>query len=87
MLTRLVLMLVLGFLQYQIWYAKDGYQKLAALKMDVKREDEKQAHLAEKMKGIKGALEGVKNSTDWVDGQAREALGMIQEGEVLYVQP
>ena len=87
MLTRWVLIAILVWSQYQFWVVHEGWSKLQAVRVRAEKADAKHAELVEELAELEQELAYLEQEHDWIDTHAREDLGMVAEGETLYIQP
>lgn len=79
-----ILLGLLGHLQYQLWYGKNGfadYQHYRQEVLSLKLESE-QKHLRNQQ--MFAQIRDLKESTDAIEEQAREDYGMVKKDEVFY---
>lgn len=78
------LIVVFGYLQYVLWFEKDGILDL----MHLKKELAAQMQLNEKLKQHNVELyqqaERLKHDPEGTEDRARSELGMIKKGEIFY---
>lgn len=84
LITMISLLLVLGFLQYRLWFEQTGLKHMLSLKATLRQ----QLTLNQKLKAENDALlaqiNRLKNNKEAEEGQARNDLGMIKKGETFY---
>jgi len=79
-----VLLLILGILQYRLWFAQGSLAEQKRLEKQV----EEQTHINRELQARNAVLERevleLQNGTEGVEQRAREELGLIREGEQFY---
>lgn len=79
-----LLLVLLGILQYQLWVGDGGLLDLWDLHQEVealKRENER---LQERNAALNAEVLDLKQGLDAIEEHAREDLGMVKEGETFY---
>jgi cell division protein FtsB len=79
-----LLLALLGILQYQLWVGDGGLLDLWDLHQEVealKRENER---LQERNAALNAEVLDLKQGLDAIEEHAREDLGMVKEGETFY---
>ena len=86
MLTRWALFCLLMWSQYQLWYVHDAWHKWQSLPLRTQNADAKYVKLLDELQQLENELTAMQEDGEWIDTRAREALGMVAEGETLYIQ-
>lgn len=90
-MKRLVIILVilLGILQYRLWFASDGLVETIHLKRAIAAQNQKIDSLEKSNSDLKANIGSLKKSAASIENHARKDLGMVKKGEVFYqiVQP
>lgn len=77
----LVLLVLLGLLQYRLWFGDGGireYQRTQQRIADLKAEGER---LRERNAALDADVRDLKEGTDAIEERARQELGMVRPGE------
>ena len=85
--AALVLSLLLVWLQYRLWFAEGSLQEQAELKQRLAQLERENARLEEKNNELLDEIVSLKTSNDLIEERAREDLGLIKQGETLYLFP
>lgn len=76
----LVLLLLLGFLQYRLWVGEGSLAQIANLKREIEKQQLDNAHLRARNQALASEIEALKNGTS-VEDRARRDMGMIRKDE------
>jgi cell division protein FtsB len=79
-----LLVLVL-LLQYRLWLSDEGYAGVRRLAATAAVQREENAVLAERNRALAAEVQDLKGGLEAVEEIARSELGMIREGETLYL--
>jgi len=85
--AALVLSLLLIWLQYRLWFAEGSLQEQAELKQRLALLERENARLEEKNNELLEEIVSLKTSNELIEERAREDLGLIKQGETLYLFP
>lgn len=85
--AALVLSLLLVWLQYRLWFAEGSLQEQADLKHRLALLERENARLEEKNNELLEEIVSLKTSNELIEERAREDLGLIKQGETLYLFP
>lgn len=85
--AALVLSLLLVWLQYRLWFAEGSLQEQAELKQRLAQLEHENARLEEKNNELLDEIVSLKTSNELIEERAREDLGLIKQGETLYLFP
>lgn len=80
----LLLVVLLGWLQYRLWFGDGGQREVAALQEDVARQEAENARLGQRNDALAAEVQDLKSGEDAVEERARSELGMIRPGETFY---
>ena len=85
-LRAIVLMLVvlLGWLQYRLWFGNGGQREVATLQEEVARQRDENARLGQRNDALAAEVQDLKSGEAAVEERARSELGMIRPGETFY---
>jgi cell division protein FtsB len=79
-----VLLALLGWLQYRLWFGNGGQREVAALQAQVQRQARDNAGLKQRNDALAAEVEDLKSGEAAVEERARSELGMIKPGETFY---
>lgn len=82
-----VLVLLLGVLQYRLWFAEGSLAERQRLREQVEAAESENARLRERNDALAREVLELQTGTTVVEERAREELGLIREGEVFYHFP
>ncbi|MBD3586054.1 cell division protein FtsB [Salinimonas sp. HHU 13199] len=80
----LVLLVLLGLLQYRLWLGKNSIVDYMALKEDVQRQSLQNANLEQRNALLQADISDLKIGLEAIEERARNELGLIKEGETFY---
>ncbi len=80
----LVLILLLGGLQYRLWVGDGSLAEIAELKRQIASQKGENEHLLERNRILEAEVLELKKGMETVEERARHELGMVKEGETLY---
>lgn len=80
----LLLVVLLGWLQYRLWFGDGGQREVAALQQDVARQEAENARLRQRNDALAAEVQDLKSGEAAVEERARSELGMIRPGETFY---
>jgi len=85
-IVLLVLLLLLGWLQYRLWFGTGGAGDVARLEDQVTQQAHQNAGLRERNAALAAEVADLKSPTGEaaVEERARSELGMIRPGETFY---
>lgn len=83
-LFMLVLLTLLGILQYHLWFGKNGLQDKNALIKEVELIEASNAELIQQNHMMFSEIEDLKSGLGGVEERARNELGLIKEGETFF---
>tara|TARA_R110000868_G_scaffold84822_4_gene238908 strand:- start:5599 stop:5907 length:309 start_codon:yes stop_codon:yes gene_type:complete len=79
-----VLIILLAFLQYQLWFSNGSYFHAWTLKHDLSKQQAKTQQLTERNKALEAEVKDLKQGHQAVEELARNELGMVKQGETFY---
>lgn len=79
-----LLLALLGWLQYRLWFGNGGEREVAALQAQVQRQARDNAGLKQRNDALAAEVEDLKSGEAAVEERARSELGMIKPGETFY---
>ena len=80
----IVLLLLLGYLQYRLWFGDGSLQEVWQLHREVEAQREENLRLRERNDALDAEVLDLQQGLDAIEERAREDLGMIKEGETFY---
>lgn len=83
----LLLIVLLAGLQYRLWWGDDGMQQTALLKQQISIQQQENKKLLERNRQLEAEVIELKKGTETIEEKARHDLGMVQDGETLYIVP
>jgi cell division protein FtsB len=83
-LVLLVLAILLGWLQYRLWYGSGGAHEVAALEQQVAQQARQNAGLQARNDALAAEVADLKSGEAAIEERARGELGMIRPGETFY---
>ena len=81
-LLFVVLLLLLGLIQYPLWLGKGGWLKVWELQGEVAEQRELNDGLRTRNSALDAEVRDLQSGTEAVEERARGELGMMREGEV-----
>ena len=79
-----LLLALLGWLQYRLWFGNGGQREVAALQAQVQRQARDNAGLRQRNDALAAEVQDLKSGEAAVEERARSELGMIKPGETFY---
>ncbi|HEX4044794.1 MAG TPA: septum formation initiator family protein [Gammaproteobacteria bacterium] len=79
-----LLVILLFFLQYCLWFAKDGIRDLLRVKQVLAQQSAENDQLKQTNEELVFQIQRLQRSEDAVETRARDELGMIKKGETFY---
>jgi len=83
-IVLLLLLLLLGWLQYRLWFGNGGQREVAQLDAQVAQQARDNAGLQQRNDALAAEVEDLKSGEAAVEERARNELGMIKPGETFY---
>ena len=83
-LLLVVLVLLLGWLQYTLWLGSGGQRQVAALQQRVTAQEAENQRLQQRNDALAAEVEDLKSGEAAVEERARSELGMVKPGETFY---
>ena len=80
----LVLLLLLGGLQYRLWVGNGSLAQVADLTQQIADQQAENQTLLERNRVMDAEVMELKKGMETVEERARHELGMVKEGETLY---
>lgn len=82
-----LLLVLLGGLQYRLWWGDGGIKHTDELKKQIATQEAENKKLLEKNRQLEAEVIELKKGTDTIEEKARHDLGMVKDGETLYIVP
>lgn len=83
-IVLLLLLVLLGWLQYRLWFGSGGEREVAQLQAQVARQRHDNTGLQQRNDALAAEVEDLKSGEAAVEERARNELGMIKPGETFY---
>lgn len=80
----LVLLLLLGGLQYRLWVGNGSLAQVASLTKQIEEQRAENEGLLERNRVLDAEVMELKKGLETVEERARHELGMVKDGETLY---
>ena len=80
----LLLLVLLGWLQYRLWFAGGGEREVQVLRRQVQQQAHANDGLRQRNDALAAEVEDLKSGEAAVEERARNELGMIKPGETFY---
>ena len=79
-----VLILLLGGLQYRLWVGEGSLAQVNSLNKQIAEQQGENERLLERNRILEAEVLELKQGMETVEERARQELGMVKEGETLY---
>jgi len=80
----LLLIVLLVYLQYQLWFGDGSLQEFWELHQEVEMQARENLELRERNAALQAEVADLRQGLDAIEEHAREDLGMVKEGETFY---
>lgn len=80
-----VLLIILGGLQYRLWISEGSLSHRAALQAKIQQQQAENNRLRERNAVLALEVEALKSGVDVIEERAREQMGMIKEDETFFM--
>jgi cell division protein FtsB len=80
----LVLLLLLGGLQYRLWVGNGSLAQVSSLEQQIADQHAENERLLERNRILDAEVAELKKGMETVEERARHELGMVKDGETLY---
>ncbi|MEJ2062465.1 MAG: cell division protein FtsB [Reinekea sp.] len=84
-LLQLTLLLLLGVLQYRLWFADNGVMDRRRLENEIAEQQQLIVDQQLKNETLKARVDDLKSGNDAVEELARQNLGLIKPGETFVI--
>jgi cell division protein FtsB len=78
------LVLLLGWLQYRLWFGDANIQQVQFLQTEIARQQEELAKLKQRNAIMEAEVRDLKSGLEAIEERARSDLGMIKGGEMFW---
>ncbi len=79
-----LLLVILLFLQYDLWVGKGSIHEAKQLESSIERQKAENKQMADRNDALRAEVMDLKKGLDTIEERARSELGMIQEGETFF---
>ena len=83
-LSFLLLLLILGGLQYRLWLGENGWRTVKIIEKELTLQQMENEQLRERNRVLDAEVAELKKGIEGVEERARSELGMIKPGEKFY---
>ncbi|GAK84657.1 cell division protein DivIC [Vibrio ponticus] len=80
----LILLLLLGWLQYTLWLGKNGMFDYQTVSSEIEVQNQVNANLTTRNNEMFAEIDDLRQGLDAIEERARHELGMVKEGETFY---
>ncbi|KAA1179799.1 cell division protein FtsB [Photorhabdus heterorhabditis] len=80
----LLLLVLLGWLQYSLWLGKNGVHDYVQIKNDVAAQERKNSKLKVRNAQLSAEINDLNGGQEAIEERARSVLGMVKPGETFY---
>ncbi|MDH5470433.1 MAG: cell division protein FtsB [Gammaproteobacteria bacterium] len=80
----LLLVLLVGYLQYRLWFGDGNLVEVFQLRDEVEAQREENSQLQERNAVLDAEVRDLQQGHDAIEEHAREDLGMVKDGETFY---
>jgi len=78
------LVIVLAFLQYELWFSENGVRQYFALKQAVNLQEQENLALLQRNQTLAKDIKNLKSDKESTEEHARSDLGMVKPDETFY---
>ncbi|CAM3557842.1 cell division protein FtsB [Vibrio aquimaris] len=80
----LVLLLLLGWLQYTLWLGKNGISEFKSVQAEIEVQHQVNGNLQNRNSEMFAEIDDLRQGLDAIEERARHELGMVKDGETFY---
>ena len=80
----LILVVILAFLQYELWFSKNGIREYIALKEAISAQKKVNTEASQQNQKLVIEVNNLRHGHEAIEEHARNDLGMIKPGETFY---
>ena len=80
----LALLVVFSWLQYVLWFGKNGVVDFNQIESDIKVQQQVNSNLQVRNDEMFAEIDDLRQGLDAIEERARHELGLIQDGETFY---
>ena len=84
-ILTLILIIVFILLQIDIWFKEDGKKRTEELNQMISTQQQKNKEMMIRNSELEQEIKDLKDGTEALEEKARTEMGMIKEGEELYL--
>lgn len=85
LIVLIILVLLLSGLQYRLWLGEGGMADIGRLKAQIAEQRAENERLQERNRIMEAEVMELKQGMETVEERARHELGMLKQGETLYL--
>lgn len=86
-LLIVVLIVMLGALQYRLWFGEGNLPSVWSLENDIQEQQQQNDLLAARNQALVAEVNDLRSGIVAIEERARSELGMIQKGETFFLLP
>ncbi|MGL6258506.1 cell division protein FtsB [Vibrio sp. WXL103] len=83
-ILALMLLVVVGWLQYLLWFGKNGVADLTSTQNELAAQQQVNQNLRERNDEMFAEIDDLRQGLDAIEERARHELGMVKDGETFY---
>ncbi|MCG7499079.1 cell division protein FtsB [Vibrio sp. Of7-15] len=83
-LFALMLLVILGWLQFTFWFGKNGFGEYTNVQKDVEIQKQVNSGLKKRNDQMYAEIHDLKQGLEAIEERARHELGMVKEGETFF---
>lgn len=80
----LLLLVVLGWLQYTLWFGKNGIGDFNQVSNEIAIQNQVNKNLQTRNNNMFAEIDDLRQGLDAIEERARHELGLVQDGETFY---
>ncbi|MGQ8366270.1 cell division protein FtsB [Glaciecola sp. 1036] len=80
----LVLLVLLGLLQYRLWFGKNSIADYRQMQQQIDLMQQQNAKLTQRNQLLRADIEDLESGLESMEERARNELGLIKEGETFF---
>ncbi len=80
----LILLLLLGWLQYTLWMGKNGISEFKSVQAEIEVQHQVNGNLQNRNSEMFAEIDDLRQGLDAIEERARHELGMVKDGETFY---
>ena len=79
------LLLLLGYLQYRLWFGPGSLEQVWSLRRAIDARERENTELEQRNQGLAAEVRDLKHGLDSIEERARMELGMTKRGETFFL--